>query len=135
MKNKVLEIVNNHNSEVFIENFVRYMPQRLDLAIALDMDKQTRSCCNNTDYVDYHYRKYLSGQSRNLKRTFFEVRRFLDNGHLDFVIVHLIESLKEFIMEQEFYELMPRLESSFKKILKLMATYRPQGIRGATPPT
>lgn len=133
MNTKLLEIVNNHNSEVFIANFVEYAPERLKTAIALKMDKQTLRCCGDADHVEYHYRCDLSGQDKNLKRTFFEVRRFLDHGHHEFVIVHIVEELREFVLQHEFYELMPRLESSFKKLIKLMKTYRPGVMRCITP--
>jgi hypothetical protein len=132
MKNKVLEIVNNHNSGVFIASFVEYVPERLKNAIALKMDTQTKRCCRDADHVEYHYRCYLSGQDKDLKRTFFEVRRFLDHGHHEFVIVHIVKELREFILQHEFYELMPRLESSFKKLIKLMKTYRPGVMRCIT---
>jgi hypothetical protein len=123
MKNLRLEDVNHHNAAVFVKNFINHIPKRLDLAIALEFDERTKSCCNDMDYIDFHYRRYLSNQDANLKRVFFEIRRFLDNGHLPEPIYVYISDMKELILNQEFYELVPRLESSSAKINKLIDSH------------
>ncbi len=112
-----------HNESSFNQNFVRHMPKRFDLAIELDLDENAKSCCHAMDCIEFHYRRYISGQSPDLRRVFFEIRQFLSNGYLQEPVIKMIEDVKDLLIKEEFYELMPRLNSSSVKITKLISIH------------
>jgi hypothetical protein len=123
MQAKFLEIVNNHNSEVFIKNFVDHMPVRCSIAIALKLPARTKSYCSDLDSVEFHYRRYVSGQYPTISKVNAEIRTYLSNGHYASGVMEVIVDLEEIILAAEFYELMPRLKSSRLKIEKLIKDF------------
>jgi hypothetical protein len=113
----------HHNEAVFKANFVRHLPNRFDLAIELDLDEDTKSCCHAMDCIEYHYRRYVSGQSGDMRRVFFEIRQFLCNGYLPQAVAIMIDDVKDLVIKEEFYELMPRIDSSSVKISRLISNH------------
>jgi hypothetical protein len=120
---KILEIVNNHNSELFIKNFIDHLPVRCSIAVALKLPAKTKSYCIDLDNVEFHYRRYVSGQQMTVARLNTEIRRYLTNGHYPQGIMEVIDQLEEVVLDAEFYELMPRIKSSKLKIEKLIRDF------------
>jgi hypothetical protein len=120
---KILEIVNNHNAEVFLSQFINHVPIRCRIAVALKLPARTRSYCIDMDQIEFHYRRYGSGQSITIARVNTEIRAYLTNGHYQKGIIELIDDLEETVLAAEFYELMPRVKSSRVKIEKLIRDF------------
>jgi hypothetical protein len=121
--NNITSSAMRHNEPVFRERFVRHIPNRLGLSIELDLDEDTQRCSHSMDCIEYHYRRYVSGQSRDLRRVFFQIRQYLNCGYLPEVITKMLEDVSEMIIQEEFYELMPRVTSSYIKITGLIANH------------
>jgi hypothetical protein len=119
---KELGLKNQYNATVFVENFIDYLPKRLDHAVENELDTVTTDCYNKLDYIDFHYRRYLAGVYKTLHRVFFEVRRFIRAGHSPEHVIKLLSDIKELALKLEFYELMLRLEKSTTSIKKTLTS-------------
>jgi hypothetical protein len=123
MQNTLAQIVNNHNAEVFKRQFINHVPIRCSIAVALKLPARTRSYCIDMDQIEFHYRRYVSGQSITIARVNTEIRAYLTNGHYPKGIIELIDDLEEPVLAAEFYELMSRVKSSRMKIEKLIRDF------------
>lgn len=124
---KLTSVVNHHNADTFIKNFIDYIPKRLDYVYEVHADSMYIDYANCLDFFDFHYRKFLIGTHKNLSRVFFEIRRSLDSGLPKELLIEVTEEVREIVLDGEFYELMPRLEVSLFKIKKLINAYKPEG--------
>lgn len=99
---------------------MQYVPDNLEWAILYECELEVEQVCQGIDYAESHYRKYLSGVHKNLRRVNGEVRWLrrckLYNKELLYRILNLVEND---IIKYELYELMPRHLSAKEKLLKL----------------
>ncbi|WDF79559.1 hypothetical protein PQ469_06020 [Mucilaginibacter sp. KACC 22773] len=121
---KKLGIETQHNPEEFIKNFIDYIPKRLDVAVYMENQGEIQSLCCHLDFIDFHFRRYVADRKKTLHRVFFEVREYLQKGYPGESINELIKDIRDIALECEFYELIPRLDKSTKKIEKLIEIYR-----------
>ncbi|GAB3983180.1 hypothetical protein GCM10028806_56110 [Spirosoma terrae] len=77
-----------------------------------------------TEYFEIKLRRYIAGFYKTQRSLMAEVRMFLAESPKGApeIIRSIIQSTRTFFLEQEWYELMPRLEKAAKRIESLLTS-------------
>lgn len=113
------------NQEVLKREFIDYLPRRFEFVMDMmwiDEDDALYSYMlkmyHHLDSIDYHYRHFLKGHSKNLRRVFYEFRQLpLENIMLGLSIIYEIGTILD---TNELYEMMDKHHSAKDKIQKLI---------------
>lgn len=99
--------------------FIRYDPPYLEIAMGLNLSKGMMSAMNHLDFVDYHFRQYVIGRAKNLRRVNEEIAVYLER-YGDFAawsVAYLLHSFEEGILvRHELYELIPHYRQGKDKL-------------------
>lgn len=103
-----------------LKAYLSGLPGYLKAAEQIGSSPHARDLLNRTDYVDFHFRRYLSGRIQTLHRVFYEIRRFLD---LDpeaapRMIGFALDAIERKLLDNEFFEIMPRYHTARSRINK-----------------
>jgi len=113
------------NQDVLKREFIDYLPKRFEFVVDMlwiDQDDALYSYMlkmyHHLDGIDYHYRHFLKGHSKNLRRVFYEFRQLpLENIMLGLSIIYEVGTILD---TNELYEMMDRHHSAKDKIQKLI---------------
>lgn len=102
--------------------FAKALPNYLGWGLDTNARESDVCLLNITDYFEFHLRRYLLGYPKTLHRVFMEVRLLISAD--TYASVHLvcfsINSVRQVLLKNEWYELLIRLQAAEKKILKLL---------------
>ena len=96
------------------------IPHHLHEAYEADKDDHFKDLCNRLDFFEFHFRRYLLGRPKTLHRVFYEVRSFLayDAHNARKLMTLSINNTRQLLLQQEWYELMPRMEKASTRLRK-----------------
>jgi hypothetical protein len=105
-----------------IRAFVEEFPEYLSLGINLDVSKSDLDILNQLDCFEFHFRKYVLGTSKTLRRVLEEVRKFtkLDEEAAYYFINWRIDEIRQSLLSNEWYELLPHFDDSTSKIKAIL---------------
>ncbi|MBK3519725.1 hypothetical protein [Carboxylicivirga marina] len=93
--------------------------KHLEHAIKNDLDEPTKEACDCMDMIKCHYRWYLIGHHQTLHRVMHEIRRYKQAFFYERkVLMEIIETIEQEVLNRELYEAMPRHLQAKRKILK-----------------
>lgn len=94
------------------------LPQYYHAGYATNASEYALTLLNCTDFFEFQFRRYLSGRYPTLRRVFREIRQFqeVDEAHAARMIAFSLAAVKETILLNEWYELMPRYEKAKQRI-------------------
>lgn len=119
-KEGIAELLNNHDVDLFIAKFIRYYPDRLEYACGNDWDQYAKDLANHLDYIEFHYRRYLSGLHKTLRRVNDEIRQYMENGYSEYIVFELLIDIRSELLEYEFYELITKCDASIVKTTRFV---------------
>lgn len=110
------------DKEILKKEFIDYIPRRLEDAMdTTDVDwredREEWRKATYFDYIDYHYRRYLKGQAKTLKRIFSEFKQLPKHYFME--AISLISDIAGLAEMNEFYELLERHYQAKQKIIRL----------------
>ena len=125
-KKRILEQTFGHTTVnlAALELYLRSDPGYLVSAIECGDDEFNQTIANHADYVEFWLRRYVAGADKTLHRLFVEVQAFLDFDEPEarLVIPVLFEkSVRQTLMDNEWYEWLPRYELARQRIQRRFA--------------
>lgn len=115
--------------ESFDRLFTNYIPRLLEIAVQLGLDEKTTRILNHVDYIDFHYRRYLSGFVKTPHRTYSEIRQFLKHYtsyKAVLMIFTVMVGLYRDLISNELYEVIVMQNKLNSKIFNLIKKEFPQ---------
>lgn len=113
----IIKIENKEIQETIKREFIDYLPWRLEWAVNEGMGSDIKNIVNYLDYFDFHYRKFLIGQAKNLGRCNHELRQFY-NKHPQSIglVIEFLDLMEPELLKMELYEIMNKFIKSRAKI-------------------
>lgn len=103
--------------------FIDYIPRLLDVAIRNNSSRYLQRIFNHMDYVDFHFRRYLSGRVKTLHRVYSEIRslfNFDDSENTTVLFYCCLIDIYQSLSKHELFELLPRFEKTKNKVCQLV---------------
>lgn len=103
------------------ENYlIHEMPRYRECGMAMDVSSYARLLLTRTDYFEFWLRRYVGGQDRALHGMNYEIRSFLalDERCAKGMIAFSLEAVRQTILTNEWYEVMPRYLKVRQRIQK-----------------
>lgn len=98
--------------------YVRSDPGYLISEIEAGNSEYDQTVANYADFFEFWLRRYVASQSKTLHRLFIEVRAFMafDEEQAGLLIPLLMGVVEETLLQNEWYELVPRLEAARHRV-------------------
>ena len=103
------------------ENYLNHeMPRYRECGLAMDVSAYARLLLTRTDYFEFWLRRYVGGRDRTLHGMNYEIRSFLalDERGAKGMIAFSLEAIRQTILENEWYEVMPKYLIARQRIQK-----------------
>lgn len=121
MRIKYPTTLNENLKGAYRHVFTDYVPRRLEYAFDNNLNQEIKEIYNQLDFVDFHYRHYVSGTHKTLHRVLYEVREIRKCPFFnDSLLFEMMNLIGDEILTNELYEFMPRHLYAKDKILDLL---------------
>lgn len=99
------------------KKFIHFIPGYLETAVYADESNEVLLLTNGMDCFEFFLRHYTSGVCKTLHRVLYELRRLkFCKGYCKTLVIAIMNRIEKDILQNELYELMPRLIKAKKKI-------------------
>jgi hypothetical protein len=102
-----------------VRAYLLAMPDYFGKGWDRQVSKTALKTLNHLDYFEFHFKRYLTGYPKTLRRVCEGVRAFVehDSQKAQTMIALSLDGIEEVILENEWYELMPRYELARSRIV------------------
>jgi hypothetical protein len=99
------------------------LPRYRECGLAMGVSARARLLLTRTDYVEFWVRRYIGGRDKTLHSANYEIRSFLalDDWGARRMIAFSLDALQQTILENEWYECMPRYLTARRRIQRQFA--------------
>ena len=102
-----------------LNDYLDAIPNYLEAGLSQGVGRYSLKLLNYSDFFEFALKRYLSGRTKTLHQVFWEIREFrtaINENAANHMIAFSLEAVRQVLLLNEFYELMPRYQQAVKKI-------------------